>query len=384
MTMIFPDRQGSDSEKWAKYSGKTYLSPQQENDSVLPLWVADSDFQSPPCIIKALHDRVEHGVYGYGREPEQLTQLLVQRFAEKYQWHIDPEAIVYLPGLVCGLNLAVQALTDSGDKVLCPSPIYPPFRSAIKMAKREPVFQQVHLHHTRWLPDMPTLNSGAKLAMICNPLNPGGTVFSHQELLKFDARAKTENWIVCSDEIHCDLILDETVSHIPYASLNEDAAQRSITLMAPSKTFNIAGLGCSMAIIPNPKLRQRFTRAMAGLIPHVNVLGFSAAIAAYSDGEPWLQSQLDFLRQQHERVYNAINNLPGLRMTRLQATYLAWIDASELPVNNPHDFFEQHGVGLSPGLQFGDRRFVRLNFACSEETLTEALDRIQRAVKTLE
>ncbi len=375
MPLTFPSRYDTDSVKWSKYA----------NRDILPLWVADSDFQTPSCITEALHHRVTHGVFGYGTEPKTLSALIVQRLVERYQWQIEPKDIVYLPGLVTGLNLSVRAFSTQDHSVLCPDPVYPPFKAAIKNAQRKAVYQETQLIDNRWLPILPNSNAAKdiQLAMMCNPLNPGGTVFRRQELLAFDRMAKQHDWVVCSDEIHCDLLLDEAAKHVPYASLNADAAQRSITLMAPSKTFNIAGLGCSWAIIQNPQLRRQFKQQMAGMIPQVNVLGFVAAEAAYRDGEAWLQHQLAYLRQQYQRVYDGISEIDGLTMAPLEATYLAWIDASVLKLENPHAFFEQHGVGLSPGSTFGHRQYVRLNFACSEDILTKALKRMALAVESL-
>nr|WP_086940235.1 PatB family C-S lyase [Thaumasiovibrio occultus] len=375
VSLIFPPRQDSDSIKWQRFAGK----------DVLPLWIADSDFAAPLCVTEALQARISHGVFGYGETPQELSELIVERLWQRYDWRITADDIVYLPGLVTALHLAVQTLTQPNDAVFCPTPIYPPFRQAIKQHGRDGVFQDCHTVDGRWLPQLPS-HAKAKdirLAMVCNPLNPGGTVFRRDELLKLDALAKTNDWIVCSDEIHCDLLIDENARHIPYASLNDDAAQRAITLMAPSKTFNIAGLGCAFAVIQNPTLRRQIQQALEGLIPAVNILGFHAAIAAYRHGDDWLQQQLAFLRQQHQKVLDAVNALPGLSMLPNEATYLAWIDASQLNHPNPSRLFEQFGLGLSPGSAFGNRQFVRLNFACSDEVLDQALTRLRAAVGSL-
>ncbi len=218
---------------------------------------------------------------------------------------------------------------------------------------------------------------------MCNPLNPGGTVYRKEELEATLAFAEKHNLLVCSDEIHCDLILDEALTHIPFASINERAAQRSVTLMAPSKTFNIAGLGASIAIIPNPKIRQRFIKVKRGIVPGVSLLAFTAAEAAYEHGQDWLDAQLDYLRGHRDYLMREINALPGLKLEKIEATYLAWIDCSGLPVDNPHRFFEQAGVGLSPGIDFGNRQFVRLNFGCTRKTLEEAVARMKAAVLLL-
>ncbi|MFI8418346.1 MalY/PatB family protein [Serratia sp. NPDC078593] len=371
------ERRHSGSVKWDKYHDR----------DIIPLWVADTDFQSPPAVIDALQQRVAHGVFGYGHPSAELIAIFTRRMVERYGWRIKPEWLVFLPGVVCGLNLCVRAFTANGEVTLAPSPIYPPFRQAAKYAGRRQLSIPMQLQHQRWLPDLQAatdqLRGNEKLLLLCNPHNPGGTVYRPQELLAQHQFAQTHGLIVCSDEIHCDLLLEPGLQHIPFVSLNEDAAQRSVTLMSPSKTFNIAGLGASLAIIPNPQLRQAFCRERRGIVPSVDILALVAAQAAYQHGQAWLDQQLAYLRANRDLVITQINALPGMRLPPIEATYLAWIDCSDLPVDNPHAFFEQAGVGLSPGLDFGDRRYVRLNFGCQRALLICALDRIAHAVNAL-
>lgn len=371
------DRSHSDSVKWDKYRDR----------DIIPLWVADTDFPSPPAIIDALQQRVAHAVFGYSHPSPELIEVFTRRMLERYGWRINPEWLIFLPGMVCGLNLCVRAFTTEGEGTLAPSPIYPPFRKAAKFAGRSQLSVPLTLHHRRWLLDFNAiagqLNGKEKLLLLCNPQNPGGTVYRKQELLQQLAFAQAHGLMVCSDEIHCDLLLEPGCEHIPFATLNEDAAQRSITLMSPSKTFNIAGLGASMAIIPNPELRQKLVRARNGIVPEVDVLALVAAQAAYQHGQAWLDALLIYLRANRDLVTERINAMPGLLLQPIEATYLAWIDCSQLAVDNPHAFFEQAGVGLSPGLDFGNRRFVRLNFGCRRELLLQALDRMTLATQAL-
>lgn len=333
----------------------------------------DSDFKVPDAITDALHRHVDHGVFGYGSAPAHLTQLLVDRMARLYQWHIEPDWIVYLPGLVCGINLSVRATTQTNGGVLCPTPIYPPFKQAVKLGERSYQPLPITLNDQRWLLALQddAVTPDSQLLLFCNPLNPGGTVYRRHELEAVCDFAEKHDLVVCSDEIHSDLILDPDCQHIPFASISEQAAQRSITLIAPSKTFNIAGLGASMAIIPNPTLRRAFVKAKAGIVPDVNVLAYTAAEAAYEHGQVWLDEQLVLLRQHKQKLEETINALPYLTLHPIEGTYLAWIDASELPVASPFKFFEQAGVGVSPGADFGNPQFVRLNFACHTDTLNE-------------
>lgn len=369
------DRSHSDSVKWDKYRDR----------DIIPLWVADMDFLSPPAVIEALQRRVAHGVFGYGHPSPELIAAICQRMLERYDWRIKPEWLVFLPGLVCGLNLCVRAFTQQGQGTVAPSPIYPPFRQAAKLAGREQRQIPLILNNQRWVLDLPTaeraLTGEERLLMLCNPQNPGGTVYRREELLAQQAFARAHDLIVCSDEIHCDLLLEPGLKHIPFASLNEDAAQRSITLISPSKTFNIAGLGASVAIISNETLRIPFCRARKGIVPEVDILALVAAHAAYHDGQEWLNELLTYLRVNRDLVSERIAAMPGLRLQPVEATYLAWIDCSGLGLDNPHAFFEQAGVGLSPGLDFGDRHFVRLNFGCRHALLNTALDRMAQAVQ---
>ncbi|GAA5218297.1 MalY/PatB family protein [Corallincola platygyrae] len=370
------DRRQTASQKWERYSGQ----------DVLPMWVADTDFQAPQAVMDALHQRISHGVFGYTLAPDSLTETIVERMARLYQWPIEPEWIVYLPGLVCGLNVTTRSMASEGGKVVTPVPVYPPFMSSVLLAKRKLLKAPMVLIDGRWQLDLDELErhaAEAELLLLCNPHNPGGTVYTRDELEAIREIAERHQLTVCSDDIHCDLLLDKDAVHVPFASLNEDAANRTVTLMAPSKTFNIAGLACSFAIIPNPELRQKFIRAKRGIVPDINLLGYTAAEAAYRHGDAWLEAQLDYLRSHRDRIQQAVVNMPGLSLAHIQATYLAWIDASALQLDCPQQFFEKHGVGMSPGRDFGAPNFIRLNFGCTAETLEQAIERMEQALITL-
>lgn len=366
------DRRHSDSLKWHKYGDR----------DVLPLWVADTDFRSPPCIIEAIKQRADHGVFGYGATPHGLIDITISRLAQRYGWQIEPEWIVLLPGVVSGLNLSVRAFTESSQSTVAPTPIYPPFRAAARLAQRAQVNLPLQLQQDRWVmqQDDSQMQGNERLLMLCNPQNPGGTVYRRDELEAQLAFAQRHDLLVCSDEIHCDLLLTPGVQHIPFASLSEDAAQRSITLISPSKTFNIAGLGASMAIIPHPELRKRFKQVREGIVPGVDILALVAAEAAWRGGDAWLSDQLAYLRANRDWLVQQVNALPELSMVAPEASYLGWIDASQLDVASPALYFEKHGLGFSPGRDFGDDRFVRFNFGCTHATLQQAVSRLQQAV----
>lgn len=368
------DRRPTRALKWLKYEGT----------DILPMWVADTEFKAPPAVIKALSERIDHGIFGYSRPSPNLTELLVKRMAELYDWHIEADWLVYMPGVVPALNLACQTFSQPDSPIITVKPIYYPFLQAPGFHGRKAAYVDMVEQDGRWVPDLAQLEETAKtsdLLLLCNPHNPGGTIYTKEELLAINDIAQRHEVIVCSDEIHCDLLLDEGKPHIPYASLNDDAANRSLILMAPSKTFNIAGLCCSFAIVPNPELRKRFTRAARGIMADVNLLGFVAAEAAYQDGADWLSAQLDYLRANRDLLVTRLNKVPGVKVLPPEATYLAWIDISALQLSDPVGFFEQAGVGLSSGGQFGGSDFIRLNFGCSRAMLEEALDRMITAIE---
>ena len=366
------DRRGSDSFKWGKYAGR----------DILPLWVADMDFAAPPAVLAALHRRIEHGVFGYGGPWPSLTESVLAHLQDEYSWSIEPEWLVWLPGLVTGLNVACRAVDG---EVLTATPIYPPFLSAPHFSGRKLNRVDLALDNNRWQWDMAAVQqattAATRLFLFCHPHNPVGRCWSRDELLALADYAERNDLVVCSDEIHCGLILDADKRHIPFASLSPAAAQRSITLLAPSKTFNIPGLGCAFAVIPNPALRRRFEQAMHGIVPHVNVLGLAACEAAFRHGGDWHRELIAYLRGNRDRVAATMASLPGVRMAPVEATYLAWIDVRDLRLAKPAAHFEAHGIGLSDGADFGAPGWLRLNFGCPRATLDEALSRFERAVR---
>jgi cysteine-S-conjugate beta-lyase len=368
------DRRHTASIKWDRY---------KERD-ILPLWVADMDFRSPPAIIEALHQRVDHGVFGYTSPPETLTAAVVSHLQEQYLWSIHPDWLVWLPGLVCGLNAACRAVGEIGDAVLTVTPIYPPFMTAPTLAGRAIVKVPLKLNGSRWEMDLEVLARSitpkTRLFLLCNPHNPTGRVWTSEELLALAELAERRDLIICSDEIHAGLLLDADQRHLPFALLTPEIGRRTITLHAPSKTFNIPGLGCSFAVIADRGQRKAFTRAMDGIVPHVNLLGYAATEAAYRSGEPWRRELIEYLQGNRDLVLQALNAMPGLSVTPVEATYLAWIDARGCGLADPAAFFEAAGVGLSDGTAFGLPGFLRLNFGCPRSLLTEALERMQKAL----
>lgn len=371
------DRTMTSSDKWQKYAGT----------DILPMWVADTDFQSPPAVIEALNQRIGHGVFGYTSAPDSLNRVFIERMARLYDWQLNAEQLIWLPGLVCGLNLAVRTACDAGQAAITATPIYPPFMSAPVLSERGLIKVPMAQIGDRRLIDFDALEAAitaeSSLLLFCNPHNPGGSVYRRAELEQLAELVIRHDLIICSDEVHCDLILEPDVEHIPIASLNSEIAARTITLMAPSKTWNIAGLGASVAVIENPNLRNRFARVRKGIVPGVNLLAFTAAEAAYGDSDEWNRQQLDYLRANRDYLLDEINQLPGLYLAPFEATYLAWIDASALGLESPQKFFEEAGVGMSDGADFGNGQFVRLNFGCPRSRLEEAIRRMRAALESL-
>lgn len=366
-----PERRGTDSVKWGRYAGR----------DVLPLWVADMDFAAAPAVVEALQRRVGHGVFGYAEPWPSLVEATIEHLEAEYAWPVDPAWLTWLPGLVPGLHVACRAV---GGGAFTATPIYPPFLTAPERLTTSPLRRGAE----RWEWDLPAVEAAldpeTRLFMLCHPHNPVGRAWDEAELRAIDELAARRGLTVCSDEIHCGLLLDEGRRHLPYATLSPEAAARSITLMAPSKTFNLAGLGCAFAIIPDGGLRRRFRRAMRGIVPHVNLLGLVACEAAFRHGGPWHRALLDYLRGNRERVRAAVAAEPGLRTTPVEATCLAWIDARGTGLAHPRAHFEASGVGLSDGHDFAPHGlsdgFVRLNFGCSRALLDEALARLHRAL----
>jgi cystathionine beta-lyase len=368
------DRSGTWSMRWDRYPG-----------DVIPLWVADTDFRAPQAVLDALAARVEHGVFGYTHAPDALREAIVERMARLYGWSVEPGWIVFLPGVVPGLHLAARHLVPADGHVLVPTPIYQHFKRAVQLAPRAHAEVPLVLAAGRWVIDEQRLEAAVRpatrLLFLCNPHNPGGTIFTRLELERLAEFSLRHGLIVCSDEIHCDLLLDPGKPHVPIASLGPEIGRRCVTLMSPNKTYNFAGTGCAYAIVADESLRRAFSADAHATVHDPGVFGYAAALAAYRDDDAWLTAQLEYLRANRDLVEQAVAELPGLTVAHVEATYLAWIDASELGLRDPQAHFLEHGVALSPGAQFGAPGFVRLNFGTQRARLAAALERIRTALE---
>lgn len=379
------NRRSSESFKWRTYA-----------EDVLPLFVADMDFVSAEPIVRALKEYVDHGVFGYPRglyagdaaELPELADAVVERMAHRYKWRILAEDVIFIPGVVTGLNLASHAVASGGGSVLVQPPVYPPVLDAPGNAHlrrlEAPLLRQADgTYVADWDALASTITSDTRLFIFCNPHNPVGRVFSRDELCRVAEICLSRNVTICSDEIYSDLVFSGH-EHIPIASIDRDVAQQTVTLIAPSKTFNLPGLQCAVAIIQNPELRRRFQAAREGLAPWVNVAGLIAAQAAYREGQEWLDQVLAYLEANREFLWSFFQRqMPTITMTKPEGTYLAWLDCREARLEDPFQFFLHRArVALSDGPTFGrgGEGFLRLNFGCPRSVLEEALQRMRQAL----
>ena len=324
------DRTGSWSSRWERHAGR----------DVIPLWVADADFRAPPCVLEALAARLAHGVLGYTVPPPELREAIVARMQRLYRWTIEPDWIVFLPGVVPGLHLAARYLLAPDGHALVPSPVYHHFKRAVERAPRAHTDVPLVLRHGRWVFDEERLAASLRpntgLLYLCNPQNPGGTIFTRAELERLAAVALRHRLTVVSDEIHAELLLDAGKAHVPIASLSPEISRRTVTLASPNKAFNFPGAGCAWAIAEDPGLRQAMSADHHATVHDPSLFGYVAALAAYREGDPWLAAQLEYLRANRDATERAIAAMPGLAMAHVEATYLAWIDATALGVTDPH------------------------------------------------
>lgn len=375
-----PPREGTDSHKWRKYGR-----------GIIPAWVADTDFPAAPPILAALRQRLQHGVFGYCDITEELRETVCEYFLRRWQWSVKPESLLFLPGLGAAIHIVCRMAEGGG--ILTPSPIYHVFRYAPALAGARRLDAKMILdENERWQLPMRHLQkaadangANARVLQLCNPHNPNGKIFEREELLALAEFCEKRNMFICADEVHADLILDEDRQHIPIASLDEKIAQRTITLQSPSKAFNVAGLNFAVAVVPDEKLRKKFLQAAAGkVITHLNPFGIAAAQAAWSgECDEWLKKSNAHLRKNRDKLRAAINNkkTPGITMPPLPATYLAWLNVAQLQLPDPPAHFIKHGVGMSPGADFGDPNQMRLNFGCTKNLLQEIITRIRRAAE---
>ena len=371
------------------------------SEEVIPMWVADMDFPVAQPIIEALQKRAGHRFYGYTQPDPSVIEAVVDRMQRKFDWKIEPEWIVFTPGVVPALHIAVRSLTHPGDEIILQEPVYYPFFPAIRSSGCQVVTNNLRLSNDRYEMDYADLESKflpktgmmpmpnrIKALILCNPQNPVGRHWSKEEITRLGEIVIRNGSIVVSDEIHCE-ILYRGYKHTPFASISEEFAQNSIVCMAPSKTFSLAGLGTSTIIIPNKKLRAEYVNTRAGILPGPNLFGYTALEAAYRYGDEWLEQVLDYLQGNLEFLTDYFGKkIPRIKVIQPQGTYLVWLDCRKLGLDDLslRSFMrEKAKVGLDDGFLFGNsgKGFQRMNIACPRSILSEALQRIESAVALL-
>lgn len=360
---------------------------------LLPMWVADMDFRTPRFITDAVKKRAAHEIYGYTYRPKEYNESIVHWIKEQHSWNIEKEWIIFCPGVVPALNLAIMAYTNPGDKVIVQPPVYFPFFSAVKNNNRKLVNNQLLYKDGKYTIDFKNLEkeaaNGAKLILLSNPHNPVGRVWTEKELEKLAGICINHDILIISDEIHSDLILPGN-KHIPTAGISETIANQVVTCMAPSKSFNIAGLATSSVIISNPVIREKFNMMMERLhIGGGNIFGMEASIAAYSNGKEWIDKMLEYVNDNMVLVYNYCQErIPLIKPVKAEATYLMWLDCIDLEMDDVslHKFMiEKAGLGFNDGPTFGigGNGFQRINVACPRSVVQEALERLEKAMKII-
>jgi len=373
------DRRHSECIKWNRF-----------DEDVLPMWIADTDFKCPEAVIRALHERVDHGIFGYGVPPEELYQTIIQRMKRLNDWDVQENQIGYIPGIVTGFNAAIRSFCEPGEAVIYQTPAYPPFISAPDSAKlrgvQNPLFQAkdgtFQIDFDRF--EQQITSEKVRAFILCNPQNPTGRVFTREELTGLAEICLKHKVLIISDEIHCDILYDNH-KHIPIASLSPEVAANTITFMAPSKTYNIAGLHASVYIVQNPDLLKKFQCFCNGLVGCPGLLSLTAAHAAYAEGDEWLAEQNHYLQENRDFLDEALRTqLAGIHWTKPEATFLGWLDCGELGLAEaPYEFFLREArVGLNEGITFGPQcgDFVRINFGTIRVNLQEAVNRMQAAL----
>ena len=363
-------------------------------EDLLPLWVADMDFKTPDFILNAISKRLEHPILGYSMPPKTYYPLMQQWITSHHNWQVKREWIGFLPGIVPGLSFAVQSLTTPRDEIIVQSPVYYPFFNVISNNHRVIVNNQLVEENGKFVIDFDDLESKisdkTKLVIFCNPHNPGGRVWTRNELMRFAELCEKHNLTIISDEIHADMVLPGKTAHTPLATVSEWAEQHTVTFMAPTKVFNMPGLISSAYIIPNAELRHKFAEYLeASEMNAGNIFAYIGAMAAYEHGETWRLEMLDYVQENIDYAVDFLkNNVPQVVPMIPEASFLVWLNCEKLGMETDelHQFFAQKaGLGLNKGTIFGDggEYHLRLNVACSRKILEQAMSQLKKAVDNI-
>jgi cysteine-S-conjugate beta-lyase len=378
------DRRGTNSIKYD--ATKDFLGA----EDVIPMWVADMDFRTPPFVVDALKKRISHEIYAYSIRPKEYFDAIIGWHKRRHQWDIPKEAIVFSPGVVPAVNMAVLAYTQPGDSIIVQPPVYFPFFSAVNDHGRKLVYNPLVQKEGRLCMDFENLEKaaiGASMIILSSPHNPGGSVWAEDELRKVADICLRNDVLILSDEIHCDLVY-KPYKHIPMAGLSPEIADRCITTVAPSKTFNLSGLSTASVVITNEELRNKFISTLNHLhIGGGNIAGTVALQAAYEQGDKWVDALMEYLSENLDLLQDYLEkNVPQIKMLRPEATFLVWLDCSELGLDDDslnRFFLEKAHLGLNRGDMFGPggSGFMRMNVGCTKATLIRAMDQLKAAVK---
>jgi len=358
---------------------------------ILPLWVADLDFEAPPAVKAAIIDRAKHGAYGYSGYSKSYFAAICSWLNRRFNWGIDSDWIISTPGIVPAINFAIQTYTKPGDRILAQTPVYPPFLSSVKTNQRELVISELINKDNRYYMDFDHIETefkiGVKMMLLCSPHNPVGRVWTKEELTSLGDLCLRHNVLLISDEIHADIVYSPHI-HYPIASLSEEYADNTITMIAPSKTFNVAGLFNSAIIIPNQEIRKEYQHTIKKMGLYLgNIFGMLACEVAYNHGEDWLEAMLRYLKTTEIEARDYINTeIPMLKVSPLEGTFLLWLDFRKLGLSddNLSDFLlNEAKVGLNSGHTFGQggSGFMRMNIGCPRSFVFEALNRVRAALE---
>src|SRR6056297_173067 len=362
-------------------------------EDILPMWVADMDFETPDFVIEALKKRLEHPILGYSYRPDSYYRSIINWVKRRHQWIIKKEWISFSPGIVPAINMAIMAYTEPGDKIIVQPPVYHPFFSAINNNNRIQVDNPLKLQNGRYFIDFKDLKAklkDAKMILLSNPHNPGGSVWTKEELQTLGELCVENDVLIMADEIHADLVF-KPAKYLPMASVSPEIADQTVTFIAPSKTFNMAGLATSSVVTSNNILKEKFDQILDTIhIGMGNIFGTVASEAAYNHGDEWLDELLEYLSQNMDYVEQFITEyIPEIKVIRPEGTYLMWLDCSGLNLNNKDlkDFMIQDaGLGFNDGRMFGTGGggFMRMNVACPRQTVELALKKLKKAVKQIQ
>ena len=377
-----------------RHDTNSYKWDSLDMEKVIPLWVADMDFKTAPCIIETLKKRIEHGIFGYTLVPDKYYQAAIDWFHRRHNWDFLPSDIIYTSGVVPAISAIIKALAKPGEKVIVQTPVYNCFFSSIRnndciVSENELIYKNNTYYIDFEDLEKKASDPKATLLLLCNPHNPSGRVWNYNELIQIYEICRRNHVTVISDEIHCELVYPP-FKYIPFCSLSEEVASHSVACISPSKSFNIAGLQIANIVCRDEEMRKKIDRAInINEVCDVNPFGVLATIAAYNEGEPWLTELIDYLQRNYEYLVTFFNNeLPDFPVVKLEGTYLVWVDCRKLGLTSvelEEKLIREGEVWLNPGSMYGaaGEGFMRINIACPQSRLAEGLRRISKVFHSL-